>query len=186
MTVSSAKTGAVGLSFALDNNYMEPIATTLVGSGGTNVVTFNDIPQTYKHLQIRALTRASGAGANNQIQFNSDVGANYSFHALYGDGATPTSGAVINSSFAYAGYTSYSSIGSNIFSAVVLDILDYANTNKFKTIRSLNGFDANGSGLIHFASGSWRNTDSITSIRFTMNVGDFTQYSRFSLYGIKG
>ena len=49
MTISSVKTGAVGLSLALDNNYMEPIATTLVGSGGVNQITFNDIPQSYNN-----------------------------------------------------------------------------------------------------------------------------------------
>ena len=55
MSITSAKSGATGISLALDNNFMEPIASTLVGSGGSSVITFNDIPQTYKHLQLRVL-----------------------------------------------------------------------------------------------------------------------------------
>ena len=53
MSITSAKTGSTSLSLALENNFMEPIASTLVGAGGVSTVTFNDIPQTYKHLQIR-------------------------------------------------------------------------------------------------------------------------------------
>ncbi len=52
MSITSAKTGSTSLSLALENNFMEPIASTLVGAGGVSTVTFNDIPQTYKHLQV--------------------------------------------------------------------------------------------------------------------------------------
>ena len=72
------------------------------------------------------------------------------------------------------------------FTAGVIDILDYANTNKYKTLRTLNGGDANGSGNIQIESGSWRNTAAITSITLTHNGSGFTQYSSFALYGIKG
>ena len=64
MSITSVKSGATGISLALDNNFMEPIATTLVGSTTVNVVTFNDIPQTYKHLQIRAISRRTGSSSS--------------------------------------------------------------------------------------------------------------------------
>jgi hypothetical protein len=68
---------------------------------------------------------------------------------------------------------------------MICDVLDYANTNKFKTLRSLTGNDRNGSGSIWLDSGLWRSTSAITSIKFTTGTA-FAQYSQFALYGIKG
>ena len=50
MSITSVKSGATGISLALDNNFMEPIATTLVGSGGANTIIFNRFPLIQKHL----------------------------------------------------------------------------------------------------------------------------------------
>ena len=82
--------------------------------------------------------------------------------------------------------TSAASNTSGIFSGGVIDILDYANTNKYKTSRGLSGYDANGSGLLYLASGLWMNTAAITSIEITDALGNFATNSTFALYGIKG
>ena len=190
MSITSAKTGATGISLALENNFMEPIASTLVGSGGANTVIFNDIPQGYKHLQIRGISRPSeaGAGGSQYIYFrvNSDSGTNYSRHSIYGAGSVAVQAGVSDNQIR-AGFQMRDGYPANIFAATIIDILDYANTNKNKTIRSLNGFDSNGSGsIVGLNSGAWLNTSAITSIQLTCEVGDFIQYSRFSLYGIKG
>jgi len=80
----------------------------------------------------------------------------------------------------------------NYFGVGIIDILDYANTNKYKTLRgvlglSLNAADASGSfGRVNMSSGSWRNTNAISSITLYPTLGTgFTQYSSFALYGIK-
>jgi hypothetical protein len=72
-----------------------------------------------------------------------------------------------------------------IFRASVLDILDYSNTNKYKTLRALDAGDSNGSGNMEILSNLWMNTAAITSITLTLDSGNFTQYSSFALYGIK-
>ena len=74
-----------------------------------------------------------------------------------------------------------------MFSAHIIDILDYTNTNKYKTVRNLGGFDTNSAqyGYISLGSVSWRNTNAITSISFTLDGNNFTQYTQFALYGIK-
>jgi hypothetical protein len=64
--------------------------------------------------------------------------------------------------------------------------LDYTNTNKNKTARSLWGYDANGSGYVGLYSGLWRNTSAINRIDYVPASGTFPQYSSFALYGIKG
>ena len=137
MTVSSVKTGELSLSFALNNNFMEPIATTLVGSGGTNNITFNDIPQTYKHLQLRAIAQSEKSASIDymSMRINGDTGANYTVHLIYGSGssASYSYGATGNAYYDMSEFPASSS--TSVYGALVLDILDYGNTNKYKTIR---------------------------------------------------
>ena len=73
----------------------------------------------------------------------------------------------------------------NIFGTGIIDILDYADTSKYKTVRTLFGYDANGSGYIAFSSNLWQSTSAITSITMTP-VNGIAEYSSFALYGIKG
>jgi hypothetical protein len=69
----------------------------------------------------------------------------------------------------------------------VVDILDYANTNKYKTTRNLMGFDYNGSGTIRSISGLWMSTSAINSITLTTGTSSNWQGdTQFALYGIKG
>jgi hypothetical protein len=190
MSITSAKSGATGISLALDNNFMEPIASTLVGASGVNQVTFSDIPQTYKNLQIRGIARATGAYTNvdGLIQFNGDSAANYAHHGVYGDGASGASTAgtsTVAGRFARNALCA-NSVTASVFAGVYIDILDYANTNRYKTTRSHVGFDANGSGVIEFYASWWMSNLAITSITLTTDGGNFSQYSRFSLYGFKG
>ena len=172
----------------------ESIATTTVGAGGTPTVTFSDIPSTFKHLQVRYIARNSGTGGNfiaMKWVFNSDTTAAYSNHYIYGNGSVTASAATTSASSAggvglvgmikdnAAGYT-------NMYAAGVLDILDYKDTNKYKTCRLLWGEDLNGSGRVALQSANWRDTDAITQIDFSCETGNFMQYSQFALYGIKG
>jgi hypothetical protein len=71
---------------------------------------------------------------------------------------------------------------------MIFDILDYTNTNKYKTVRMLGGVDFNGSGEVDFMSGLWLNTSAITRIDFlpSYQSTQFQQYSSFALYGIRG
>jgi len=78
------------------------------------------------------------------------------------------------------------SLAANIYAVSVIDILDYANTSKNKTIRALDGMDANGSGQVILNSGLWINTAAITSVTLQASASSFTTASHFALYGIKG
>ena len=53
-------------------------------------------------------------------------------------------------------------------------------------MRSLGGYDANGSGNVGLFSGVWMNTAAITSISLLSDSGNQEQYTQFALYGIKG
>ena len=168
----------------------ESIATVTVGGGGVANVEFTSIPSTYTHLQVRIFGRTNRSDQNGdffQTTFNSDTGSNYSWHFLKGDGSSASANTGTTQSMMESNRVPGSLITASVFGTIIIDILDYTNTNKYTTIRSLGGFDGNGSGEIYLNSGSWRNTNAVTSIKFT-NSGSRTiqQYSHFALYGIKG
>lgn len=163
----------------------ESIQTVTVGSGGAASITFSSIPSTYKHLQIRFIARGLSGGAI-YTQFNSDTGANYSAHNLNGDGSSAGAQSQTSTSTPLIIRNGGISTTANTFSAGVVDVLDYADTNKKKTLRSLAGQDLNGSGLIELGSNAWYNTAAISSIVMTQNGSGFAQYSQFALYGLKG
>lgn len=160
----------------------ESIATVTVGSGGAADVQFTSIPSGFAHLQIRGLASVVSGGDSLDMQLNGDTGNNYARHTIYGDGATAAAFAGSSIAFMRAGFIGQ--FGSSKFGAFVVDILDYANTNKYKTMRSLSGGDNNGSGEVSLRSGLWQNTNAITSIKFYA-AGNLAQYSHFALYGIK-
>jgi len=164
----------------------ESIATVNVGSGGSATVTFTSIPSTYQHLQIRGITKSTASSSDFlYLRVNSDTGTNYSSHRIQGDGSSAAAFGFANQDQCWFGFAAGTS-NTNIFGATVLDILDYANTNKNKTMRALHGVDYNGSGTV-FApfSNAWYSTSAITSITI-YGASDIGQYSSFALYGIKG
>jgi hypothetical protein len=191
---SSNSTGASPLSAAsnsittLESTKYDSIQTVTLSSA-QNVVTFSSIPSTYKHLQVRYLARTSRAeGAEDlMMQFNSDTGSNYSFHYFLGTGSgTPAVSGAGTQTFMYIPSVPASTAIANSFGAGIVDILDYANTDKYKTMRVLGGEERNGSGTISFESGSWRNTNAISTVTLkTINSNNFVQHSSFALYGIK-
>ena len=166
----------------------ESIASTTVGAGGSALVTFSSIPQTYAHLQVRILGRATGL-ERAEMRFNNDSCAtNYDNHRLTGDGASVSSDPRIDRSalwLASAGPIGIANT-SSFATPLIIDILDYTNTNKYTVTRSLSGTDLNGSGAIELTSGSWKNTSAVNRIDLSIATYNWAQYTSISLYGIKG
>jgi hypothetical protein len=171
---------------AADTGAMFPLQVVTVGAAGATSITFSNIPGTYTHLQLRSFGGVDTVNRDIYMRFNNDTASNYSAHLLYGTGS---------SAAAYSPPTTdsiYWSVGNNYgaansFGAAVADILDYANTNKYKTVRSLYGYDNNNTtGQLNFASGNWRSTSAITSITIFPQSGNIIQYSSFALYAVKG
>jgi len=165
----------------------ESIATTVVGSGG-GTISFTVIPSTYKHLQLRAIARGADAGSSRlEMRVNSDSGSNYAFHYMYGNGANVFADSATSQPQMLFNRISGAGSPANVFGVQIMDILDYANTNKFKTFRALTAFDENGAGELQVNSGLWQSTSAINAISITAEGGaNLAQYSHFALYGIKG
>jgi hypothetical protein len=170
----------------------ESISTVSV-SANVPSVTFSSIPQTYKHLQIRAMITPGSASGDSFVyaNFNNDVAANYAFHWLSGNSSAAGSSNAINQSTMGFGVMTGAGNSSLYPAPTILDILDYSVTSKFKTSRSLSGISQNtnvgGTSQLYLFSGLWRSTSAITSINFTPNpnVINFTAGTHFALYGIK-
>ena len=173
---------ASGAQPAANAGSFESIATVTVTSSSAADIGFTSIPGTYSHLQVRGILRSTYS--SDQPSLALQINGSYidRNHNLYGDGSsaiayTGTGGNISHS----AGATS----GSNVFSAIIIDILDYANTNKYKTIRALSGGDRNGSGFIELCSGLEQTTSAVTSITLISGGANISQYSTLALYGIK-
>jgi hypothetical protein len=172
---------AYAANLAPTNSYF-PIASYTVPSGGQALVSFDVIPQIYTHLQIRMSTKDATGLASQGIRMNKDgsTTTNYDYHRLYGTGAAAAAGGAASTDIALIG------ISSTHFGTTIVDLLDYRDTNKYKTVRSLSGWDGNGSGWVGLWSALYMNTSAITSVELLTAAGtqNWTQYSTFSLYGV--
>ena len=164
---------------AVSASSYESIATLTATSG--NSVTFTSIPGTYKHLQVRAYS-ICGSGNGIDVNVNGDSGSNYTRHQLVGNGSSVAVQGEANAASWYVAGNNSVTVGTypNVF---IMDIIDYASTTKFKTMRSFFGGDANGSGYVDLSSGLWRNTNAITQLQiFSITMSN----AQFALYGIQG
>ena len=157
---------------------------TEILTGSQASVTFSSLNSTYgadyQHLQLRAVHLHTSSNGTILGQFNSDTGSNYRVHALRGNGTAVSS----------ADYGSRTSLvlgvdvpNTTTAAAMVMDLLDPFNSNKYTTVRSLAGYGSGGN--INLYSGLWLNTNALTTITLSSASGDFNTGSRFSLYGLK-
>lgn len=187
-------------SLLAGNTAYDPAATWLIEritpANGTTSITFNSIPQTYKHLQLRWIYRDTYTGGaqtvDTLLQFNSDTtAANYTLHYLRGNGSSGivASGSTSNGSvqITYSGVSASSS--ANVYGVGIADIIDYTNTSKYKTVKGFGGGDNNGVGTTSYrlglSSGLWLSTTAISSITVKPGVTAFATGTTFALYGMK-
>jgi len=179
--------GFLGAPGGVAGNF-ESIATYTVTGSSVSSWSLSAIPSTYKHLQLRCFFKTDSA---TWVPFsvNSDTQGQRATHFLRGNGSAASAGNGLGATNEgnYVILAEPSQWGS-----AIVDILDYASTNKNKTSRVLSGFDGNGSGnillssVLHVTNG----TTAVSSVGM-----DITQYgsgakfvvgSTFALYGIKG
>jgi hypothetical protein len=189
-SASSASNSVTPTDYLLPTSY-EPIAVMTVPAGGLSSITFGNIPQTYTSLQVRCIIRITGASNRESVKlyFNSDTATNYARHLLWGDGGSASAYGQANDNYVLMSDFAGASASANIYGAAVVDILDYANTNKFKTARGIGGVDLNAAVTVYdgLFSAVWRNTNAITTMTLVpFDNSNFAQYSSFALYGIKG
>jgi hypothetical protein len=168
----------------------ELIATEILTTTEASVVFSNlgDYSSTYKHLQLRSVSRVTGAfgTVDDLMTLNGITTSSYASHALIGNGSSVTSNASTSrANMRLENVSAGASSASNVFGANVVDLLDAFSTSKNTTIRGLAG-NKGSNNFVCLYSGFLNNTASITSVTITSGSGSFIAGSRFSLYGIKG
>jgi hypothetical protein len=166
----------------------DALATVTVPSGGAASISFVGIPSGYKHLQIRGIARSNRASTRDALKVTvNGNSSNFTYHNLYGEGTTVVGQAYTSQAEMVFNDISGANATSGVFGVMVIDLLDYASTSKYKTIRALGGSDNNTSGLLGLNSGFYSgNTNAITSITLQAYIGTgLADYSQFALYGVK-
>jgi hypothetical protein len=171
----------------IPSSSFESIQSTTL-STTTASISFTSIPATYTHLQIRGIGKSTRIAAydNIKIQFNGDTATgNYTSHYIQGD-RTNVALAQYPQNIASAGVGTVladDSTNASNFGSFVIDILDYTNTNKYKTTRTLGGNTV--TGAVGLSSGLWNSSSAITSILIGALNGNLKTYTSIALYGIK-
>lgn len=157
-------------------NALVALATTTLGST-TSSVTFGSIPSTgFKDLRLVATPISSGGYGNmNNGAINGATGTSYSYVIATGNGSTTASSSGNNTYWPDIGL--YDANNGNVFT---MDFLDYAETDKHKTvlIRANSSSQQVGMVVLRYVS-----TSAINSIKLQGNT-TFAAGSTFSLYGV--
>lgn len=201
--VNSSGTWSANQSAA--SNSVTPVIPTAFESiatstpSGVSTITFSSIPQTYKHLQLRIISKDTSSNSGNSsstyIRINGDTGSNYTKHYLYGNGTSATAAgytsATNNGEGIFGGTMPGSAAGvANMFGVSIVDILDYTSTTKNKTARTFSGGETNSgttNDIVWLTSGVWLSTSAVTSlVLYNQGSNNFASGTTFALYGIKG
>ena len=161
--------------------FLQPIYTQTVGSGGAATVTFNNIPQGYTDLVIKASCR-SNFGANYVYMnlFFNGVGTSQSATNLLGTGSAVSSdrNAFIDAGSVAANATSLT------FSNVEIYIPNYTSSNYKSFIADAVSENNASAAYQSLTAGLWSNTSAINSIYVQAGGTTIQQYSTFALYGV--
>jgi hypothetical protein len=169
---------------------MTKIGTYTVGAGTDSSVSFTNIPQTYTDLIVKVSGHLTGTGfgaATIKLIFNSST-SGYSWRSVLTDSAGGSYSQKGDSvAFIEAGIlpASQSSPTLNVFGIADMLISNYSSNNS-KAVSIDYAQESGGvDNYIGFVSGIWSNTAPVTSLTITPNSSNFSQYSTFTLYGVK-
>lgn len=166
--------------------YFESIATVTLSSASASV-DFNSLPTTYTHLQLR-YSIVSQAGTNDfSLGMNGSFSIpNSSSHIMFayqGNGVSAQNQSSFNFVTLHLGLSA--SVPSTHIMSGIVDILDYRNTNKTKTIRHMFCHNRNTDGFVALSSGNLNSTSAMTSLNL-YNGYNWGAGTTFELYGIRG
>ena len=188
----STSTSAASASLTSDNSFAS-IATVSFADSSSASATFNDIPQHYRHLQLRCFVRMAQSQSTPYdltVTVNSsNTSGDYSFHTMRGDGATSSlTGQASDVALRYTTAVPNGSMTSGVFGFVVVDIMNYTDNTKNKTTRALFGYDngtgsAPTAGWVGLSGSTWYQFSPISSL-IVASFGNFAQFSHVALYGI--
>lgn len=186
--ILNSQVSAAGGGPAYDLLETQVLTSSTASVSFTGLGSYSD----YKHLQLRAQLKTTFTLGDSVLQsylrFNGVTsGGLYAWHSLWANDGNIRANTNATSQDVISIYKSVAHGNTtNTYSGVVMDILDFSDTNKNTTLRSFNGCYGHGDQNINITSGMIRSTSAITSFSLEPEAGSYATGSRFSLYGIKG
>ena len=154
-----------------------PLATVTLGSSAASV-TFSSIPATYRDLIVVVNCRTN-VEAFPAARLNSDTGSNYSRVGMSGNGSSTFSYTSTSDRITLTGYAASSNTTDL---NIILQVMDYAQTDKHKTLLLRANNAGYGTDAMAFR---WANTAAITSLLIlAAGSATFNTGATFNLYGV--
>lgn len=158
------------------------IASYTVGSGGTSTVTFSSIPQTYTDLVILTSLRGTSSNIERNMTWTCNGSTSNRASRIVGGTGSGTEYATTTSLF--GGVFPCANATASVFGNSIVYITNYTSSN-YKSSYTDGMMENNATtSYIDVSANLWSNTSAITSLEFTLDSGNFAQYSTFYLYGI--
>lgn len=147
-------------------------------------VTFSSIPQTYTDLHFEIAYQESTNYGDTRMVINSDVSTASDYAAFFVSSTTSGkshSGGSITEIWSSQNLNN----DSNKPLHITLDVVDYRNTNKYKTFIQ-KGYSYDGGWPLQTMGAVWRGTSAITNILFKSGSGSpyLASGSIIALYGL--
>jgi hypothetical protein len=168
---------------------MTKLSTYTVDASGVSSYTFSNIPQTYTDLVVRMSGHLSGTGFGEttvNLTFNSSS-TGYSWRSLLTDSSATYSQNGANVAFIQSSIMPASQLSAtlNAFGTADMYITGYSSPNYKSVFIDYNEERASSDNYFGIVAGTWSNTAPITSITLTPSSSNFSQYTTFTLYGVK-
>ena len=171
------------------NTYVK-IATATAPLLGSTTFDFTSIPATYTDLLIKLSGRSSAAAATDNARINFNGATSYfSYIRLSGDGVNATSGKQVVADVtatSFLGAISAATATTSTFSNTEIYMPNY--TSSAKKSFSTDAVTENNTTTItlgdNLLAALWEGTSTISSIKLSLDSGNFVQYSTATLYGI--
>lgn len=157
-----------------------------VGDGVLGTATFSTIPSVFRHLRlIGQVGNPSAGNTTYNMTFNSDVGANYDYLNVTGNGATVVTSVTTGTNNIFMGQIPGTNFA-NYATSFTIDIPYYSSSTWYKNVVIHTNEQV--TGPLYQAvrrMGVWNNANAITDIDIDVAGSDiFATDSIISLYGI--
>ena len=167
---------------------IEAIKTTYLENDSVTSVIFSSIPATYEHLQLRISTHDLYVAGYDwlYLRLNTDNGANYTSHHIEGYSSSEAAGSETDKTYARLGTIvgSWTDVPVAIYSPNIIDIFDYANTNKNTTMMGFGGISGN-RRMLRQGSSLWEDTAAVNRIEvYVMYDQPWQRGTEMTLYGL--
>jgi hypothetical protein len=198
LSTASISTGAKRSKFWDQTTVLNPYAAgsyesiqTISLTGNQQTITFTSIPQTYKHLEIRCISRDTYPNTYPGIYATFNGNGSGTFNYIYGDG-NGGAGTVGGSVSSYTGNSVGNDQSAGQYMPMIARIPDYTNTSRVKMMNLVHAHSRNDGGSNNSAVAFWSwssgSTAAVTEILFGEGDPNFKLMpgSHWALYGIKG